>query len=168
MDGKARTTDPHRQFPSADEDVDLARHLPKTPQTEAPAYRLAFADPDFLGRDELRPVRLQLELLKPELALDDLGIVSTIVLFGGARVPAPGAPVPPERAWMTEYYGEAQKFAALVGAECVRRGGRELVVTTGGGPGVMEAGNRGAAEAGAPSMGLSIILPKENGPNGYV
>jgi uncharacterized protein (TIGR00730 family) len=157
-----------RVFPSADEDKDRAGHVAQTPQALSPAFRLAFADPDFLGRDELRPVRLQLELLKPELSMGDLGITSTVVLFGGARVPAPGADVPPERAWLARFYEEARTFARLVGEECVRRGGGELVVVTGGGPGVMEAGNRGAHEAGAPSMGFNIVLPHEQAPNEFV
>ncbi|MBK0401161.1 TIGR00730 family Rossman fold protein [Limibaculum sp. M0105] len=163
-----KTTPSQRVFPSADEDKSRAGHVASTPQALSPAFRLAFADPDFLGRDELRPVRLQLELLKPELAMGDLGITSTVVLFGGARVPRPGDAVPPKREWLKRFYQEAQDFARLVGGECVRRGGGELVVVTGGGPGVMEAGNRGAHEAGAPSMGFNIVLPHEQEPNHYV
>ncbi|MCL5775798.1 TIGR00730 family Rossman fold protein [Limibaculum sp. FT325] len=161
-------SNPPRVFPSADEDKSRAGHVAETPQALSPAFRLAFADPDFLGRDELRPVRLQLELLKPELAMGDLGITSTVVLFGGARVPRPGDAVPPQREWLKHFYQEAREFARLVGHECVRRGGGELVVVTGGGPGVMEAGNRGAHEAGAPSMGFNIVLPHEQAPNHYV
>ncbi|MEM6679441.1 MAG: LOG family protein [Pseudomonadota bacterium] len=157
-----------RLFPSAEQDAERAERIPATPQTLSPAYRLAFADPDFLGRDELRPVRLQLELLKPEMALDEAGIRSTVVMFGGARVPAPGATVPQARLWMSGFYEEARRFARIVGEECVRREGRELVVTTGGGPGVMEAGNMGASEAGAPTMGLNIVLPHEGAPNAFV
>ncbi|MEM6944332.1 MAG: LOG family protein [Pseudomonadota bacterium] len=149
-------------------DARHATQIERTPQTLSPTYRLAFADPDFLERDELRPVRLQLELLKPEMELDARGVVSTVVMFGGARVPAPGAPVPQERAWMAKYYAEARAFGALVGAECLRRGGLEFVLTTGGGPGVMEAGNLGAEEAGAPTMGLNIVLPHESAPNRHV
>ena len=78
---------PH-QFRDSVQDIATAQSLPDTPQTRAPAYRLAFADRDFMTREELRPVRLQLELLKPQLILDELGIKSTIVLFGGARIPA--------------------------------------------------------------------------------
>ena len=77
------------RFPDAEEDVKRSEHVPQTPQTLSPTYRLAFDDPDFLCRDELRPVRLQLELLKPEMVMAEMGIDSTIVLFGGARIPEP-------------------------------------------------------------------------------
>ena len=73
-------------------DIEKSRHIPRTPQTMAPAYRLAFDDQDFLTREELRPVRLQLELLKPEMILQERGIKSTIVMFGSARIPEPGHP----------------------------------------------------------------------------
>ncbi|MEM7498044.1 MAG: LOG family protein [Pseudomonadota bacterium] len=162
------TVRPQRLFPSAEADKRKATRIPQTPQTLSPTYRLAFADQDFLESDELRPVRLQLELLKPEMALDEAGVASTIVMFGGARVPAPGQNVPAERAWMTSYFEEARRFAKLAGEACVARDGREFVVTTGGGPGVMEAGNLGASEAGAPTMGLNIVLPHENAPNAHV
>ena len=78
-------------FPTSEEDVIRSSLQPHTPQTQSPVYELAFHDPDFLCREELRPVRLQLELLKPELILQEHGITSTVVLFGGARIPAPGA-----------------------------------------------------------------------------
>jgi len=77
------------RFPDAGEDLQTLKSIPDTPQTRAPAYRLAFADNDFLCRDELRPVRLQLELLKPEMVMAERGIKSTVVLFGGARIPDP-------------------------------------------------------------------------------
>ena len=78
-----------RRFPDAKGDIQKSKQVEETPQTLAPTYRLAFSDPDFLCRDELRPVRLQLELLKPEMALSEKGIESTVVLFGGARIPDP-------------------------------------------------------------------------------
>ena len=78
--------DRHRIFPDAHEDIEKTREVPDTPQTRSSAYRLAFADPDFLCRDELRPVRLQLELLKPEMLMTEYGIESTVVLFGPVRV----------------------------------------------------------------------------------
>src|SRR6185312_4531458 len=160
----------------SDEDLHVARSVPDTPQTRSPTYRLAFADDDFLTRRELRPVRLQLELLKTEMALAERGIQSTVILFGGARLPEPGAD-----AWAAKnetqkknleansrYYAEARHFAQLCSKESARSGYHEYVVVTGGGPGVMEAGNRGAADVGAPSIGLNIVLPHEQAPNLYV
>ncbi len=148
-------------------DLREADLTPDTPQTQSPAYRLAFADPDFLCQDALRPVRLQLELLKTEMGMDAEGIRSTIVLFGGARIPAPDATdgKPPAIAAMAHYYEEARRFAYQI----TQRGARgENVIVTGGGPGVMEAGNRGAHEAGGVSVGLNIVLPHEQAPNAYV
>jgi uncharacterized protein (TIGR00730 family) len=154
-------------FRRADRDVAAAERLPQTPQTESPAYRLAFDDPDFLMRDELRPVRLQLELLKPEMTMNELGITSTVVLFGGARIRRPGE-ASGLAGDLSRYYEEARRFAELASNESLRRGGGEFVVVTGGGPGVMEAGNMGATQAGAYSMGLNIVLPHEMAPNEYV
>lgn len=148
-------------------DLREADRTPDTPQTQSPAHRLAFADPDFLCQDALRPVRLQLELLKTEMGMDAEGIRSTIVLFGGARIPAPDATdsKPPAIAAMARYYEEARRFAYQI----TQRGARgENVIVTGGGPGVMEAGNRGAHEAGGVSVGLNIVLPHEQAPNAYV
>ena len=121
-------------------------------------------------------MRLQLELLKPEMVLDAEGIQSTCVLFGGARIPEPGG-----EAWAAKnetqkknleanavYYTQAREFARLASEYSLTTGGSELVVTTGGGPGVMEAGSRGALDAGARNIALNIVLPHEQAPNPYV
>lgn len=158
-----------RPFPDAEQDVRTWRNVPDTPQTMNPAYRLAFDDLEFLTRDELRPVRLQLELLKTEMLMTEHQITSTVVMFGGARIPAPGKKGrTPGLESLSVYYTQAQEFARLMTLKSVASGNREHVICTGGGPGVMEAGNRGAAEAGGISIGLNIVLPHEQAPNSWV
>ena len=172
-----------RNFPSAQEDAAAATELPRYGGPES-AYRLAFTDDEFLLREELRPVRMQLELLKPELVQREHQIESTIVIFGSARIPP--AEVAQEllaeaqksnnpvlirhaesRLRMAHYYEEARRFAALV-TEASKRLDPPIYVCTGGGPGIMEAGNRGAFEAGGKSVGLNIVLPHEQEPNPYI
>jgi uncharacterized protein (TIGR00730 family) len=167
---------PARVFARAAQDAETAKKTISTPQTESPSYKLAYQDEAFLLREDLRPVRFQLELLKPELLLDEAKIESTFVFYGSARIPEPGArsdnPDPAIAKRLEEnsrYYGEARKLARITSS--IPRGTdgeRHFVVCSGGGPSIMEAANRGATDAGAESIGLNIVLPHEQAPNTYV
>jgi uncharacterized protein (TIGR00730 family) len=167
---------PVRVFERAAAEAETAKQIVSTPQTEHPAYKLAFQDMDFLLSEELRPVRFQLELLKPELLLDEAKIGSMMVFYGSARIPQPGVtsthPDPAVAASLeakSKYYDEARKLAALASATPRDADGcRHFVVCSGGGPSIMEAANRGAADVSAESVGLNIVLPHEQAPNEYV
>ncbi|HYZ47775.1 MAG TPA: LOG family protein [Sphingomonas sp.] len=174
---------PARVFPNAQDEAEATRNLIQTPQTTHPAYRLAFQDTDFLLREDLRPVRFQLELLKPELLLDEAQIGSTFVFYGSARIPEPakaellreaatddfGKLVAERLIDKARYYDVARELARLA-SHCPRdlEDRRHFVVCSGGGPSIMEAANRGADDAGAESIGLNIVLPHEQTPNEYV
>jgi hypothetical protein len=180
-------------YPKAKEGAKAARLFVDSLQTRSPSYKLAFQDNEFLLRDECRPVRLQLELLKPELMLQEQKIESTIVIFGSARIPEPETAqksfealqaqvdkYPADLQKKTElekarrvlanskYYQEARTLARLISVHCQGPNKLTHVIMTGGGPGIMEAANRGAHDADAKSIGLNIVLPFEQNPNPYM
>lgn len=179
-----------RVFPSANDDALAAKQHVNSPQCNSPSYRLAFQDHDFLLREELRPVRLQLELLKPELALQEQHIDSTIVVYGSARILDPesanvrlekvleGLKKNPDDTFLhqelvrartmvsnSRYYTEARKLGRLISENYEDY---QYVVMTGGGFGIMGAANHGAHDVGAKSIGMNIVLPFEQEPNPYI
>ena len=172
-----------RKFRPASQEAADARKAIDTPQTSSSAYRLAFQDTEFLLREDLRPVRFQLELLKPQLLMDEARIESTFVFYGSARIPEPDqvqaridAATTPEQKRIAEnlgkkahYYDEARKLASIAAQYPVNAAGcRHFVVGSGGGPSIMEAANRGAADVGQTTIGMNIVLPHEQAPNRFV
>ena len=179
----SKSVPPDRIFPTSEVDAEAARHVPSTPQTESAAYRLAFQDNEFLLREDLRPVRFQLELLKPELLLEEAKIASTFVFYGSARIPAPemadalvAAATDERQRAIAErlkakapYYEVARQLARLASRTPIDEDGyRHFVVCSGGGPSIMEAANRGAADEGRETIGLNIVLAHEQLPNRYL
>ncbi len=179
--------------PISQEDFIDEKSLPDTAQTRSPSFRPAYADRDFLLRDELRPMRFQLELLKPELIQQEQGIESTIVVFGSTRIPDPAVAKEdlqrakdaldrkPDDASLRQafetaskihdkstYYELAREFSRLATEQSLNGNAHSAIIVTGSGPGIMEAANRGAFEAGGKSIGLNIIIPREQYPNAYV
>lgn len=181
-----KTTQHLKEQRLADAWAELQAHANSGNDLHADAHRLAFADPEFLLRRDARGIRLQLEMLKPDLAQMELGVVNTVVVFGSARFTdserATAALAQAEQGGDARqiarartalknaaYYDQAREFARLVArysACCLKD--EQLFICTGGGPGIMEAANRGAHDEGALNVGLNIALPHEQSANPYI
>jgi len=181
-----QSTQDIKDSPLADAWAELQAHAAAGEPLEPNAYRLAFADPEFLLRREARGIRFQLEMLKPDLEQTAAGVEHTVVVFGSARFPSletahaamaqaqerqdPQAILQATKGISNaHYYEQARKFASLVAEASKNMPANErLYICTGGGPGIMEAANRGAFDAGVPSVALNIALPHEQAANPYV
>lgn len=183
-----------RLFPSAADDAVFATSVPEEHQAgKSSAFLLAYDDKDFLQRDEMRAVRIMLELSKPELTLNEYDIEHTVVIFGSARISDPDSAetvldaarqslekdpdnkrlqkqlrISEKQMDYVHYYQEARELAKIITQESRKLPMPSLHIITGGGPGIMEAANRGAIDVGGQSIGLNIVLPHEQYPNSYI